>query len=128
MRGSNITRSRPMMRRSVVQVGVHLLDRVDQVGQAFERVVLALHRDDHAVRRAQAVQGQHRQRRRAVDQDEIVVGIDLGQRVLQAALAVVQLHHLDFGAGQLAIRGQHVEAPASRWRASGTSASPSSTW
>jgi hypothetical protein len=32
-----------------VEVGVHLLDGVDQIGQAFQRVVLALHRDDDAV-------------------------------------------------------------------------------
>jgi hypothetical protein len=60
-----------------VQIGVHLLDGVDQVRQAFEREVLALHRHDHAVRRAQAVEGEQAQRRRAVDQHEVVVGFDL---------------------------------------------------
>ena len=51
-----------------VQVGVHLLDGVDQVGQAFEREVFALHRHDHAVRAAQAVQREQAQAGRAVDQ------------------------------------------------------------
>jgi hypothetical protein len=47
-----------MICRSRVQVGVHLLDGVDQVRQAFQREVLALHRHDHAVGGAQAVEGE----------------------------------------------------------------------
>ena len=33
-----------------VQIGVHLLDGVDQVGQPFQRKVFALHGHNHAVR------------------------------------------------------------------------------
>jgi hypothetical protein len=32
-----------------------------------------------------------------------------GQRILQTALAVVQFHHLHFGAGQFAVGRQHIE-------------------
>ena len=60
---------------------MHLLDRVDEVRQPFEREVLALHRDHHAVRGAQAVERQQRQCRRAVDQHEIVVAYDRRQRI-----------------------------------------------
>ena len=42
-----------MICRSRLRFGVHLFDRVDQIGQPFEREVLALHgAGDHAVRRA----------------------------------------------------------------------------
>ena len=103
----------------------HLLQRLDQVGQAFERVVLALHRDQHRVRRAQAVEREQRQRRRTVEQDEVVVrchfadrGLHLrqrfGQRVLQPRFAFGQVDQLDLRAGQFAIRGHEVEAAGRR--------------
>ena len=63
-----------------VEVRAHLLDRLDEIGKSFERVVLALHRDQHRVGRAQPVERQQRQRRRAVEQDEIVVGGDSADR------------------------------------------------
>ena len=103
----------------------HLLDRLHEIGESFERVVLALHRDQHRVRGAEAVQRQERQRRRAVEQDEIVVGCDLrdrrahlpqrfGERVLESHLALGQLDQLDLGAGELAIRGHEIEAAGRR--------------
>ena len=41
--------------------------------ETLERVVLALDRDDHVVRGGEAVDGQQPERRRAVDQGEVVV-------------------------------------------------------
>ena len=66
----------------------HLLHRLHEIGQSFERVVLALHRDQHRVGRAQAVQRQQRQRRRAVEQDEVVVGRDFADRRASSATAL----------------------------------------
>ena len=60
----------------LVEVGVHLFDRVDQIGQAFEREVLALHRHDDAMRGAETVEREQTERRRAIDQDEVVFGAD----------------------------------------------------
>ena len=105
----------------------HFLDRLHEIGQAFERVVLALHRDQHRVGGAQAVERQQRQRRRAIEQDEIVFGRDLvdrrahlrqrfGQRVLQPRLALGQVDQLDFRAGELAIGGHEIEAAGRRQR------------
>jgi len=75
-----------------VQVGVDPLDGVDQIGEPFEREKYShLHRDDHAVRAAQAVDRQQAERRRAVDQDEVVVGLERRQRLRQAPLAVVEV-------------------------------------
>ena len=44
-----------------VEVGMHLLDGVDQIGQTFEGKVFALHGHDDAVGRTQAIEGEHGQ-------------------------------------------------------------------
>src|ERR1035437_7043325 len=49
--------------------GDDLYERIE----ALERVVLRLHRDDHAVCRNEAVDREQAERRRAVDEDEVVV-------------------------------------------------------
>jgi len=58
----------------------------------------------------QAVEGQHRQRRRAIDQHEVIVRIGGGQGLLQPALAALLVDQLDLRAGQLAVGAQHVVA------------------
>ena len=56
--------------------------------QALERVVLALHRDQHAVRGDQRVDRQHVERGRAVDEDDVDTDSRTGsQRVAQPRLA-----------------------------------------
>ena len=62
----------PGQRQLRVQPCAHQLDRVQQLGQALERVVLALDRHEHAVGRRERVHGQRPQRGRAVDEDEVV--------------------------------------------------------
>ncbi|MNK97085.1 hypothetical protein D3C87_1174010 [compost metagenome] len=89
---------------------MNLLDRVDEVREPLQREVLALHRHDHAMRGAEAVQRQQRQRWRAVDQHEVILGIHLGQRLLEAALTLVQLDQFHLGTGQFAVGGYHVVA------------------
>jgi hypothetical protein len=91
---------------------MHLLDRVDQVGHALQREVLALHRHDDAVGAAQAVEREQVQRGRAVDQDEVVVGIDRLERATQALVAALQRDQFDLGAGQFAVGAEHVVAAA----------------
>ena len=93
-----------------VEVGVHLLDRVDQVREAFEGEVLALHRHDDAVRARQAVQGQQAEAGRAVDEHEVVVGGGGGERAAQALVAPLEPDQLHLGAGQLAVRADDVVA------------------
>src|SRR5690606_10067654 len=86
------------------------LDAVDQIGKPFQRVVLALHGDDHAVGGDQRVDGEHRQRRRAVDEDEVVVLAHRGQRVAQPALLHLHVEQGDFGGGQVAVGRQQLVA------------------
>ena len=102
-----------------IEVRAHFLDGLHQVAQAFERVVLALHRDHHRVRRGKPVHRQQIQRRRTIDQDEIVVVLDLRKRFLQPRFAPLEIDHLDFGAGELAVgRQQVVLAAGARTRTS----------
>ena len=91
-----------------VEIRVHLFDGVDQVGQSFQRKVLALHGHQHAVRGAQAVQREHAQRRRAVDQYKVVFIAHCKQRGFQTAFAAFKVHQFHFSAGQFAIGTQHV--------------------
>ena len=108
-----------------IEMRAHLLDGLHEIRQPLERVVLALHRDQHRVGRAKAVQREQRQRRRAVEQDEIVVARyfgdrrahlreRFGQRVLQAHLALGQIDELDLGAREVAVGGHEIEAAGRR--------------
>ena len=44
-----------------VQVGVNLLDGVDQIGQTLQRKILALHRNNHTMCCTQTIEGKHGQ-------------------------------------------------------------------
>ena len=76
LRGSYIVRSKPLDLEPRIEVRAHFLHRLHEIGQPLERVVLALHRNQHRVGRAQAVQREQRQRRRTIEQDEIVIRRD----------------------------------------------------
>ena len=93
-----------------IDVGVHLLDRVDQVAQAFEREVLALHRHHHAVGAGQAVEGEQAEAGRAVDEDEVVVIVDRGEGAAQPPVAPLDADQLHLGAGELAVGADDVVA------------------
>src|SRR6266540_1166962 len=105
----------------LIQVRAHAADGLDQIGQAFECVILALHRNQHAIRGAQAIEREQRQRRGAVQEDEIIIvgdfrdchsnlGQRFGERAFQAHLAFGQIDQFDLGAGELAIRRNEIEA------------------
>ena len=62
----------PRDRQPRVELALDQVERVEQAGQALEREVLGLHRDDHAVGGDERVDRQRAERRRAVEQDERV--------------------------------------------------------
>src|SRR5690606_19064098 len=97
-----------------------LLDRVDERGQALEREVLALHRDQNVPRGRERVDGQHVERRRAVDEHVVVIGRDARERVLETKLALGRLHEPDLGGRQILVARQDVEAALWRLRDRGT--------
>ena len=71
-----------------VEVVADQVDRRDQLGQALQGVVLALDRDHHRVGGRERVHRQQTERRRAVEQDVVVVGDDVGQDVGEPPLAL----------------------------------------
>ena len=69
-------------------VGVQL-DRAEQLREPFERVVLRLDGDEHAVGGGERVHGQRAERGRAVEEDVGVLLAPFGQRLGEVAVAVV---------------------------------------
>ena len=97
-----------------VQLHPDHVDDLDEVVQALHRVVLRLDRDDHAVRRDEAVDRQQAEVRRAVDQ-HVVVDVDLAlEGVAQDLLAAERREQLALGGREVDVRRRDVDAGASR--------------
>src|SRR5690606_40319810 len=75
-----------------IDVAIHPLDGIHQVGKPFQGEVLALHGDDDPGRSRQAVERQQRERWRAVDEYEIVLMPHAVDRELQTGFPIVHLH------------------------------------
>src|SRR5438067_9503536 len=97
----------------------HPLDGRHEVREPFERVVLALHRNEYSLRGAERIHREQAERRWAVDQDEIVFAEHALERGFQPRLASGQLHQLNFRAGELAIRRHQIKAARLASHASG---------
>ena len=89
---------------------LHLLHRAHQRAHAFQREIFALNRNQHAVRRAERVERNHAQRRRAVDKDIVKPIPHAFQHVGHDALAVFHIRQLNFRARQPDIRRKHHQA------------------
>ena len=97
-----------------VQPRADELDRADQLRQPLERVVLGLHRDEHAVRGRQRVDGQRAEGGRAVDEDEPVGLAGLREAFGQVTLAVRPARELDRGARQFRLRRHQLQVLETR--------------
>src|SRR6185503_15777978 len=94
----------PVERQFGIEILLYQTNGVEQLGDSFERVVLALNWNDHSVCGGEHVQGDEPQRGRAID-DDVVVGIERGaQRVAHPRLALLDIHQLELGADQV-LRG-----------------------
>ena len=71
------------------------LDRIQQLGDTFQRKELALHRNDHAVACGQRIDGDQTQGRAAVYQNIIIFVAHLRNHVLQQLLATLHIQHFD---------------------------------
>src|SRR5258708_1385654 len=95
------------------ELGVELLpDPLDAALQLLHPLhpeVLALQRDDDLVGSHQRVDGKQAQRRRAVDDDEVVEAVHRLQLVLEDLLTPHLVDHLDLGRGQLQVGGDEVD-------------------
>jgi len=88
-----------------------LLDGLHQRGQAFERVVLALHGNHHGIRRHECVQGQHIQRRWAVDENHVEILAHRRNGIAQFELAPNRHgEQANLGGGEILIRRHQHEA------------------
>ncbi len=85
-------------------------DGVHQCRKPLQRIVFTLHRDDDALRCHQRVEGQHVERRRAVNNDEVITVLYLCQQILEATFSLVHLQQFYFGSHQVAVCRQHVKA------------------
>ncbi len=90
------------------------VDDLDEVRQALHRVVLRLHRDDHASRGDQAVDRQESEVGRTVD-DHVVVGADLVlERFAQDLLAAQGGEQFTLGGREVDVRRGDIDARRSR--------------
>ena len=110
---------------------LHQLDGLHELGEALERVVLALERDQDRVRCGERVEGEQAQRRRAVDDDVVVLRHDAAATLRGAGThAACWFDQLDLCAGEVRRGWDHLEEPElgrmdqlGRWAGSPISAS-----
>ena len=83
--------------------------RADHLRHALKREVLALERDQHRIGRGERVDRQQSERRRTIDQDEVVGVADRSERSLESRLAGHHPDQLDLGAGQSLSPGHEIQ-------------------
>ena len=104
------------MVRPGLSVSLHLLDRLDQLRQAFQREELALQRHQDRIGGRHGIDGEQIERRRAIDQHigegggVRPPGIERRERVAQTERAVARLADLQLEAGEIEGRGRDEEA------------------
>ena len=95
-----------------IERAAHAAQRGDEIGEAFEREVLAVERNQHGVGGDERVERQQPERRRRVDEDEVEVDRAAASRsVRRRRSRFGSEHELDFGAGELPIGGNRARGP-----------------
>ena len=88
------------------------LDRLEQLREALHREELRLHRHHDLVGEAEAVERQHAEARRAVDQHEVELAADLLEALAEDAVAVGMRRKLGLGAREVGGRREQPEVVA----------------
>ena len=99
---------------SVVQASSDRVNCREQLSQALEGVVLALHRNDDPVSCRESVDRQQSERRWAVDKDRVVVA-NRTKGMSEPILAGHQRHELDLSPRHVGAGWDDVEARDGRW-------------
>ena len=86
-----------------VQRRAHAAHRADEIGEPLEREVFAVERDQHGVGGDERVERQQAERRRAVDEDVVVVVAHGAKQRAQPFFARAERDHFDLGAGEMTI-------------------------
>ena len=89
--------------------GAYPFESGDEFGDSFQRKVLGLHGHDQRVGRSQYVEGEQVQRRRTVQNHQVVFCLNRRQRAAQTKCAIIGRGQLDVGAGQVLGAGQQRE-------------------
>src|SRR5262249_19675234 len=100
----------PLERKRGVQRLTHATDGIEERGEALERVVLALERHEDRVRRPERVHREQAERRRTVDEDEVVLLPERHERFLQAMLTASDADELYLGAHEVPRRREYIES------------------
>ena len=87
---------------SGIEFRAHELHRFHEIGEAFERIVFALKRDQHRIRRRQRIQREKTQRRRTVDQDDLIGVPDLLDRLCESTFSRLERNEFDFCTDEIA--------------------------
>ena len=87
VRSSYIVSSTPSMSSAGLSARAHAAHRADEIGEAFEREVLAVQRNQHGVGGDERVEREQPERRRAVDEDVVVL---VAHRVRAAGAAALR--------------------------------------
>jgi len=93
-----------------VERAAHAPQRRHEIGEAFEREVLAVERNQHGVRGDERIQREESEGWGRVDEDEIEAVAQRRQHVAQTPLAIRHRDELHLGAGEIAI-GRHQRQP-----------------
>ena len=93
-----------------VERGADAAHRADEIGEAFEREVLAVQRNQHGVGGDERVQREQAERRGAIDEDVIVLVAERRDEGAQPFLAVGECDELDLGAGEIAVGRDEAQA------------------
>ena len=106
VRPSNIVTSTPLTCSVGLSASRTRQITLGELRESFERVELGLHRNDAVVRGGQRVDRQQSERRRRIDQHEVVARRDRRERLTQARFARERGDELDVGAGEIDRRGR----------------------
>ena len=93
-----------------VELPFHAGDGSQKLFQSFGWKILRLHRDNHAVRRSQGVDGQHTEGRHTVDERVVIAICYCGQILPQYRFPAHGVDQRDLQCRQLDIGGDKVDA------------------
>ena len=105
----------PWIDRLGLSVDAHLLHRLQQLRQTFEREELALQRHQDRIRRRHRIDGEKIERRRTIDQHIGVIGVRRGvgvqrrDRIAQPEGAVARRSQFELEARQIHRRGRDMQ-------------------
>src|SRR5690349_956631 len=85
------------------------LDGIEKLAQTFKSEVLALYWNNDRISRGEGIDGDQTQRRRAVNDNVVVVVLDLAESIAHFFFTAFDAYHFDFSTHEIDVRGKHVQ-------------------